>query len=196
MARILCDMDDVLNNLTNVWLDALNTKYHGTRGYRIVRIEDIREFDICKYFPTLTVEQVFEPLDNPAIYEKLTPPPGSVRALKKWMDQGHDVRISTATYYLALRPKFVAFQRDFPFFRWEKHVIVVPKEEKQYIRGDIAIDDYHGNLIGGQSKGVLVNRPWNVSFNEQEHGIIRAYNWDDVERDVDKLLSLENISAG
>lgn len=188
MARILCDIDDVTNNLTPVWLDVLNARYHGTNGYRIVRYEDIRTFDICAYFPTLTVKQVFEPLDDPSLYTKLSAPPGAARVLKKWMDFGEQVRMTTATYYVAMYPKFVAFQKDFPFIRWEKHVIVVPKEEKQYIAGDFMIDDYPGNLVGGHFQGILMNRPWNESFNEKEHGIIRVFDWDEAEKAIDSLL--------
>lgn len=192
MARILCDMDDVINNLTPVWIEELNERYKHLAGYKPVKIDDIKTFDICKYFPALTVEQVFAPLDEPDFYEKLDINPGAARVLKKWIDRGEDVRIATASYYIGIYPKFVAFKKELPFIRWSKHVNVVPTGEKQYILGDFLIDDYPGNLVGGKYQGVLLNKPWNESFDEKEHGFIRAYDWYDIEKIIDKLIEKKN----
>ena len=51
---VLLDMDDTIVGLCEAWCKRLNDT-HGTS----TKIDDITEWDISKFFPTLTREQVF-----------------------------------------------------------------------------------------------------------------------------------------
>ena len=54
---ILVDMDDTIEDLLSAWVSYLNTK-HGTS----IKKDDVTQWDISKSFPTLSREQVYEPL--------------------------------------------------------------------------------------------------------------------------------------
>lgn len=52
---VLTDADEVLENLSEVWVGLLNETY-GTQ----VKIEDVLDWDMCKAFPTLTPYQILK----------------------------------------------------------------------------------------------------------------------------------------
>lgn len=56
---ILVDMDDVLENLVECWVDELNKKC----GSSLCE-EDITDWRIAKFFPSLTNEDLFSPLNT------------------------------------------------------------------------------------------------------------------------------------
>lgn len=57
---LLVDMDDTIENLLPAWAEWLNKK-HGTS----VNADDITGWDIQKFFPTLTKDEVYAPLFIP-----------------------------------------------------------------------------------------------------------------------------------
>lgn len=60
---LLVDMDDVLECLVDAWCEELNRR-HGTS----VTTEDVDDWAIAKFFPTLTKEQLFAPLSEPSFW--------------------------------------------------------------------------------------------------------------------------------
>lgn len=178
---ILVDMDDTLENLGEKWIEYLNDKY-GTS----VQYWDVRDWDMSKAFPTLSRAQVYEPLFEEALWERLTPLPGSVENVKRLIDDGHRVVIVTSSSPSTINMKLsrVLF-KYFPFFTYAD-VIVTP--QKQFIRGDILVDDAPHNFYGGTYKGILMTANHNVGFKAEEHGLIRAANWDDIYRIINEIL--------
>lgn len=75
---ILVDMDDTLINLCEEWVNILNNKYSTNTA-----LVDIKEWDITKAFPTLSVEEIFSPLNSEELWDLVRPIDGAVKYLKK-----------------------------------------------------------------------------------------------------------------
>ena len=73
---LLVDMDDVIENLCPCWCRWLNEHY-GTN----VSAEEIVDWDINKFFPELTREQIFEPLFKEEFWKTVTPKLDAIKYL-------------------------------------------------------------------------------------------------------------------
>ena len=54
---VLCDADDTIENLCETWVNYLNNQY-GTK----VLAENVVDWDVSKFFPELTKDQVYAPI--------------------------------------------------------------------------------------------------------------------------------------
>ena len=170
---ILVDMDDVLNDLIDRWVEELNKRY-GTTVHR----NEVDRWDIASLFPSLTKEQVFAPVQNEVgFWWSLAPTKGSVGTLRRLADEGHTIKIVTASYYKTVPPKIGWILMHYPFFNWNDVIIA---HDKKMIRGDVMIDDGVHNLEGGEYEKILFTQPHNVSYDAEVNGMYRAKNWDDV----------------
>ncbi|MBR1531299.1 MAG: hypothetical protein IJ643_04475, partial [Eubacterium sp.] len=91
--KILVDCDNVLEDLLIPWVAALNEKYD-----RKIRVEDIKQWDLCNCYPGLSRTQVFSPLHTPELWASLEPLPSSQFYLKKLIEDGHRVVIVTSAH--------------------------------------------------------------------------------------------------
>lgn len=170
---ILVDMDDTATWLLPVWVNWLNHKHNLNVDWH-----DIKEWDMSKFFPNLTKEQVFEPLHNEEFWDLVKPKDGAVEYLKKLIDDGFKVYLCTSTDYRNVKVKFEkVIQKYFPYISW-KQVIVA--SDKQMISGDFMVDDGIHNLEGGRYRKILMNAPHNKSYNAEENGMFRANNWEQI----------------
>lgn len=171
--KILIDIDDVLNNLCEEWCLFLNEKY-GTS----VTYDQVTEWNIRKFFPSLAEEQVYEPLRDSSLWDRLKPKPGAVEYVKRLMDDGHEVYLCTSTDYRNIRDKFEkVVQKYYPFIGWSQ---VIVARRKQMINADFLIDDAPHNLIGGDYIKILFTAPHNRTFDAVENDMFRADTWKDV----------------
>ena len=182
---ILIDADGVLEDLSQKWVIYLNGKY-GTS----VRYEDLTEWDMTAAFPSLTREQVYGIDRDEEFYSLLEPIPGAVEAVKRMMDEGHEIYVVTTTPYQAVKPKLErAIFRYFPFLTW-KNVIITAN--KHLIRGDVLIDDGVHNLLGGEYRKILVTAPYNKDFDAEANGMIRVGSWEEIYRAVTAMAAEMN----
>lgn len=170
---VLIDMDDTIENLCDVWVQCLNERY-GTS----VKPTDIKEWDMTKAFPTLSRKQIYEPLFDEELWERITPLPGAVETIKKIIDDGHKVVIVTASHQDAVSMKLnnVLF-KYFPYLTIDDVIIT---SQKQLVHGDILIDDAPHNLEGGQYMKLLFDAPHNQSYKTEGTDIIRVHNWAEI----------------
>lgn len=167
---ILVDMDDVLEQL----LDAMiryNNSHYGSR----TTMEDVREWDLTKAFPTLTREQAYSSEYDKEFWKTVKPMPGADEALHTLLARGHEIYVVTASIYQTIAEKLdnVLF-RYFPYID-ESHVIITSR--KQMIRGDILVDDGPHNFPGGDYYKILFDAPHNRGFDENTIGAVRVKNW-------------------
>lgn len=80
-------MDDVLENLLHCWLAALNKEY-GTS----LSEEEITDWYIGGFFPSLTKDQLYAPLFDPFFWADLSPMQNAPEIVKKLIDDGHNHR--------------------------------------------------------------------------------------------------------
>ena len=167
---ILVDMDDVLEQL----LDAM-IRYNNARYGSCTTLEDVREWDLTKAFPTLTPEQAYSSEFDKSFWKSVKPMPGADEALRTLLARGHEIYVVTASIYQTIPEKLddVLF-RYFPYID-EAHVIITSR--KQMIRGDILVDDGPHNFPGGDYYKILFDAPHNRSFDESTVGAVRVKNW-------------------
>lgn len=170
-------MDDTIENLLVAWVDILNERY-GTH----VSANEVHDWSMPQFFPSLTEKQVYAPLYEDTFWDKVKPIPGANVYLKRLIDDGHNVYIVTSSNYQTLKAKMekVLF-RFFPMIDWN-HVIVT--SNKQMIRGDVLVDDGLHNHVGGKYLKILMDAPHNRNINASKHGIIRVKSWAGVYRVV------------
>jgi len=176
---ILVDMDDVLENLVECWLAEIELRF----GISIP-IEDIKTWDIASFFPTLTKEQVFSPLSDDEFWDKLTPLLGASECLSILINDGHTVRIVTASYYETLPAKMKWLFKHYPFLKWEDVIVAY---DKKIINGDVLIDDGIHNLEGAPYKKILFSRPYNIDYDAESNGMVRVRSWIDIYREILKI---------
>lgn len=183
---ILIDIDDTIQNFCETWVECLNDEYKTS-----VKYEEISDWDMCRFFPTLTKEEVYAPTYNPEFWDYVKPKPGAVEYVKKLIDEGYNVYLCTATYYQSVRPKFERIiQKHFPYINWNQ---VIVANQKQMIKADFLIDDGIHNLEDGDYIKILVSAPHNQLYNAEENGMIRADNWEFI---YNKIIELSDKMIG
>lgn len=181
--RILIDMDDTLEHLSDAWVALLNKKY----GFDVKR-EDIDNWDIASFFPGLDRKQVFEPLHTDDFWQTVEPFEDASDVLQQMIEDGHDIYIVTSSHYQGLKGKLEnALFRFYPFIS-RKNVIVT--YNKQMIRGDVLIDDGVHNLIGGDYYKILMDAPYNRAFDAENNGMIRVKDWKEVYEAIEVLKKM------
>lgn len=170
---ILIDMDDTIENLLDTWCDWLNSEYN-----LHVSPDDITEWNMAKFYPTLSKEQVHEPLYNPKLWDKVKPIDGAVEYVKKLIDDGYNIYLCTSTDYRNVEIKYEKIvQKYFPYIKWNQVIIT---NKKQMIDADFLIDDCVHNLEGGKYKGILMTAPHNIHYDCKANGMYRVNNWKDI----------------
>jgi len=177
---LLIDADDVAVDLDSEWVATINRQY-GTNA----TLEDVTDWDITKTFPTLTKDQIFGVLKDPSIWLRLKPIPGSQKYLRMLHNEGYESYIVTATELSTCNVKVMRLLHLYPFLDVQ-HVIIA--HNKQMIKGDVLVDNYENNLIGGDYSKIIFDRPHNRKFNEQAYGIHRSYTWADIYKQIHKIL--------
>lgn len=178
--RILVDLDDVLINTGEAWVDVLNER-HGTT----VKYSDITEWDITKFFPSLTRNEVFEPLSDGSVWSRVSPIDGARDTLERLILEGNDVYIVTSSHLETIGKKWTdVIQKFFPIIDVSK---VIVTEHKQMIMGDVLVDDAPFNFYGyPRYFGILFDKPHNAWCDIKDSvGLgfasnARAKNWNEV----------------
>lgn len=182
---ILVDMDDVLINFLETWVDELNREY-GTS----VKYDDITEWNMAKFFSELSRKQLYDVLSKESFWEKTSPKDKAVEYLKKLIDDGHQIYVCTATYYTYFKEKFdKALFSHFGYLDWDN---VIVAKNKQMIKADVLIDDGIHNLEGGDYIKIIMTSPHNKSYDAEKHGMIRVNNWEDI-YSVISLMNMDKI---
>lgn len=169
---ILVDMDDVLENLVECWVNFLSIK-HGLN----VTENDITNWKIANFFPTLSEEEIFEPLNNPDFWLSLSAMQNAPDVIKQLIDEGHKVKIVTASHANSVAPKWACIKKLYPYFKWEDVIIA---SDKSIIKGSVMIDDGTHNLEDFPGVRVLFDRPHNHNYDEKKRNMIRVRSWDEI----------------
>lgn len=170
---ILIDIDDTIIDLLRAWCNWLNF-FHNLN----VIADDITDWNIVKFFPTLTAEEVFSPLHNESFWKTVKPKDNASKYVKKLIDDGFNIYLCTSTDYRNIYPKFeFIVKKYFPFIPW-KQVIVINR--KQMVKADFLIDDGIHNHRGGDYIKILMSAPHNRNYEEEKDDMIRVEDWSSV----------------
>lgn len=179
------DMDDTLENLLDAWVEYLNSKY-GTS----VKSSEIVEWEVYKFFPTLTDQQIYEPLYNEEFWKTVKPKEDAQEYLQRLYDEGFKIFIVTCSHYASIQPKVEnCLLKYFPYVNWRD---IITLRYKQMLNLNVLVDDYHKNLTDAPYKGILIDRPYNQTFKEDGTNIVRVHNWNEVYEHIQKLYNKVN----
>lgn len=185
---ILVDMDNVLDNLGDVWVGELS-KRHGLS----ITHDDITEWDMTKFFPTLSRTKVYEPLHEEAVWKSVEPLPGAQDAISRLQRDGHEIIVVTSSHPDTMKWKCDWLAKHFPKIAY-KNIIFCTK--KQLVRGDYLIDDGPHNLFGGVYIPIMFAAPHNRTWKPQtlaEYNVYRTDDWPDTERLIRYLAEFMNL---
>jgi 5'(3')-deoxyribonucleotidase len=177
---IACDMDDTIEYLVPAWIKWLNAK-HGTT----VRYLDIKNWNMQLAFPTLTWDQIFEPLKLEEFWDTVEPMKDAQYYIPKLIEEGFQFIIVTSS-----APETIKFKaqrclfKHFPYIEW-KNVIIARK--KQLIHCNILIDDAMHNIVGPY-KGFLKATIHNLDFKPEDYPTVtKVYCWKHIYEEIHKL---------
>lgn len=180
---ILIDMDDTIENLKEVWVEAVNERY----GYHTVA-DSLTDWDIALGFPGLPKETVYSIILEPWLYDRLRPFPGAPEALQRLSDDGHELYIVTSTNFEIVPEKMRFLFKYFPCLDWG-HVIL--SHHKQMIRGDVLVDDGIHNLVDGAYHKILYSAAHNRLYDAEANGMVRVENWEEAYAAIKALAEAE-----
>lgn len=177
---VLIDMDDTIENLLPAWLKYLNAKYR-----RNVQPKDVTSWHIHDFYPDVDYDYIYEPLHNKDFWYTVSVKEDAVEYMRKLYDEEFQLYICTHSCIDTLATKIEAIlTRYFPYID-DKHVIVT--YNKQMLSADVLIDDGPHNLINGNYAKLLYYSPHNESFDAENNGMIRVYNWEEVYDNIHNL---------
>jgi len=159
------DLDETLWPILPRWIASLNNRYDLS-----VAVNDITDYDITKFFPSLTEEQVFDPLNDDNFWADIEAKSDGMYFVTKQLAYGHAIRIVSSSFYKHMPAKFTRFFECFPMFNW--HDVVITSDKKA-LKLDLLIDDCFDNL-GGKYCRMLLSKPYNLKYDAESHGIIRV----------------------
>ena len=90
---LLVDMDDTIENLLPAWAEWLNKK-HGTS----VKTDDITGWDVQKFFPSLSKDEVYAPLYEDEFWGTVQPKEDAIHHLSRINELGFKLYISIKQY--------------------------------------------------------------------------------------------------
>lgn len=179
---VLVDMDDVLCNTLETWIQVLNEKY-GTE----VRFEDCTEWEFDNVFPTLSNNEIYEPLTTQAFWDRVRPIPEARKYIEQLQNDGHDVYVVTASHPQTIGMKYeTVLKHFFPSLGFE-HVVVC--SAKYLIHGDVLIDDNIENISKNVKCNILFDMPHNKNKTKAKSGYVRASNWSEVYKHISRVAN-------
>lgn len=181
---IACDVDNVLCNLQEVIVNLFNERYntHYT-------LNDFTEYDVMNVLPTAEAIEMQNMYGETGLYNLVKPLPGAQDALKKLVNEGHQVYLVTDAIPKTYGEKVEFIHRYFPFID-DSHIVAM--KHKHLFRCDVLIEDNLSNLLAKPYyHRICFNYPWNESKKDYVYGIHRCYNWEDVVAAVNKINDLE-----
>lgn len=168
---IVSDIDDTIECLLDAWCDWLDKEY----GLN-VQPHQVKDWGMDLAFPTLSDEQIYEPLNLEEFWETVKPRKDAMIYLEKLYNEGYNIYLCTSTHYKNVAMKYeIIIKRYFPYVDWD-HVIIA--KDKHMIKCDYIIDDGVHNLIDCKNCiKILMTAPYNESFDAEKNCIHRVDNW-------------------
>lgn len=169
---VLLDVDNVLEDLTTAWINAVNIKF-GTN----VNPDDITDWEMKKFFPNLSRTQIYSPLHTKEFWKSLEPMTGAKKYVELLIEKECEVCLVTSSHPDTVAYKYNFIKKHFPMIAYNDIFFC---SRKQLVIGDVLVDDKPKNLIGGSYHKLLMDCPHNRSFDETKYNIKRVKNWREV----------------
>jgi len=153
---IAVDLDGVVLNLIEEWLNLYNKKYEDT-----LKPSDILDWNTHKFVKSRCGKRIYQFIKNPKIYDNVKPIEGALEAINSLRDYGFRILFVTT-----FEPKF-----SYAKFKWlNDHGFKVDKKDyiecgdKSLILSSALIDDNYENVKNFPELGILFSSPWNLKY--------------------------------
>jgi len=174
---IAIDLDEVLNNLHEVWLDQYNNDFNDN-----LKSTDIHSWEICNYIKPEARNHMFDYLLKPNFFLNLKCQPHS-QEVTKWLSQYFDLYIVTAYQYQVCRDKAEWVSKHYPHIDI-KNIIFC--NNKGLIKTDYLIDDGGHNCEAFTGISLLFNSSHNQYLKDKYK---RVNNWLDIKEYFEEVIN-------
>lgn len=168
MKSISVDIDDVVADLTEVWLDRYNKDWADN-----LTAEKITDWDINGFAKKECGEKIFGYIYLQNIYDDVKPIKGALDGVKELQKMGYRIFYATSSEIEVAGRKY-QWLKDNGFNPSLKDYMEV--RDKSLIRADFLIDDRYDNVKIFFGTGILYTSPWNKSFTWNN----RVKNWSEI----------------
>ena len=170
---IMCDIDDVLNDLIPKTLALYNS-----RTGKNIQLEHLTEYNFYDCLSLEDANGIIELFKEKKLWDSLRPLPGAQKGLKTLINHGHSVYLATATLPETLPWKIDWLKKYFSFISADN---VIRIKNKGLLNCDIMIDDNLDQLTSNICERIVMNYPWNQSDSKDYvYSLNRAYNWKEI----------------
>lgn len=174
---ILCDVDEVVNNLVEKILVKYNEKYNDN-----VKTDDITDFYI-KPFLKEECKDVFAEFCTDEFLETLEVQPKAKEIIDRLMGK-HNFYFLTSTHPSNVNAKHKWLSNLFPAYTQKNLIICM---DKSLVHGDVLIDDNLNNLSDSVKYNLIFDKPWNRQCGCFNFKTFRVKDWEEIEKYICSL---------
>ena len=177
---ICCDIDNILNNLTEKVIEFYNLK-----SGKNIQLSDITSYNFYNCLPQEDASNIVALFKEKSLWDALKPLANSQYGLKQLIKNGHQVYLATATDPINFEWKVEWVKQYYPFIPTDNIIRII---DKGLLKTDVIIDDCLDNLINSFAERVVLHYPWNQNdLKDYTYDINRAYNWNDIVNIINKI---------
>lgn len=180
---ILCDIDEVVNNLIEKMLKRYNRAFNDN-----LTLDDITDYDVKKFIKPECVDPFWLFCDN--VFIKTLDIQPKAKEIIEWLIQHHNFYFVSATFPNHVEAKHEWLKENIPGY--DNSMLIICKD-KNLIHGDILIDDCLGNFDFEVSTNQSVrynfifDKPWNAAHKEDLQKTFRVHGWEEILEMIKKL---------
>jgi len=172
MIRILIDKDNTVYDLHGPWLSLYNAANPKNQITKDMLTTWEMSYDIYKY------------LANPFVYSSGDVIENSIAVTQEWINTGYELAFVTAiSHHNGATASLQWLNTMFPHI--PNVIMIAGGHIKHWVQGDFLIDDGLHNHEQFEGISIVFDQPWN-----REANILRAYNWQQVEKIVERGVEL------
>lgn len=185
---ILLDMDDVLADFNQGWLDAYNEDYKDT----LVK-EDLIDWDITKFMKNPAKKLVSYYLCHKHLYLKLVPKPHAKEVIQRWIDKGYTIMVVTDSPMSSFDGYFHSNPTDEKKMWLKEHFPMISASnfittsQKWFVYGDVLVDDRPTTIEKFEELGRKIIA-FDMPYNRTTNATYRCKDWLDLERIIYEMF--------
>lgn len=177
---IMCDIDNILNNLTFKTLELYNH-----RSGKNIQLSDITTYNFSECLSPEDANAICSLFEEKELWNSLSPIVDSQWGIETLINMGHRVVFATSTHECNFEWKCRWMEQYFPLVNIND---IIRIHDKSLIRADIIIDDCMDNLTNSCCERICLDYSWNRNERKDyTYGIFRAYNWKEIIEFVNKI---------
>lgn len=170
---IICDIDNICNNLTEKTLEIYNS-----RSDKNIQITELTSYSFADCLSKEDANAIIALFKEKKLWNSLSPIAGAVNGLKALIKQGHQIYLATATDPINFAWKVEWMKKNFSFINADNIIRIM---DKSLIKADVIIDDHLDNLVNNTAHRICLDYPWNRDEKKDfVYDIHRAHNWKEI----------------